>query len=88
MNAESINGGHSHYACCGVNMHRPTPQGSAQQRPTCPGLIGSSLAEVARARRHSACTVQSERSRDSPLREPKRSDGETWAQGQTDESAP
>ena len=41
----------------------------AQQWPTCPGLIGSSLTEVARARRHSACTIQSDRSRDSPCRE-------------------
>jgi hypothetical protein len=68
VNAESINGSHNLYACCRVNMHKHTPQGSAQQWPTCSGLIGSSLAEVARARRHSACTIQSERRKDSPRR--------------------
>jgi hypothetical protein len=76
VNAESFHGGQSHnHACRRLNMHRPSPQGIAQQRPTCPGLVGSSLAEVARARRHSACTIQSERSRHLPWREPKRSDG-------------
>ena len=63
------------YVCCRVNMHKPSPQRIAQQWPTCPGLIGSSLAEVARAGRHSACTIQSERTRDSMWWAPRRSDG-------------
>jgi hypothetical protein len=62
----------THYACCHVmanmNMHKPNPQESAQHWLTCPGLIGSILAEVARAGRHSACTIQGERRKDSPWR--------------------
>ena len=71
MSADSTNGVRAAVS----KPQKPDPQRIAQQWLTCPGLIGSSLAEVARASRHSACTMRSERSKGLAWRKPRRSDG-------------